>query len=334
MKKEEYLRKLKYYLIDMPGEDLEQIENFYEELIYDGLEQGQTEEEIFEHLESPEEVAKKIRAEYGGLVVYTAKAKSKEEKNKKEYEASEMIHTVKVECENLRVRVKTVEQGPVRVYFKPQEDLDTVEFEEKNGIFSFTHKRKKKAQYLKNFFNMLKEWNKEYNILVLELPADFAGNLYIKTTNGTIRTAGLTGLSSAEFSSNNGMIKLENSFADDLLICSGNGRIELDNVRGERLDASAGNGLITVKECRFQQKISLLTQNGAITGRNLISDHIVMQTSNGLITGTIIGNQNDYNISSMTRNGFNNLENINESGRTKELTATTHNGRIQVDFTM
>lgn len=333
MKKEEYLRKLKYYLIDMPGEDLEQIEDFYEELIFDGLEQGQTEEEILAHLESPEEVAKKIRAEYGGLVVYTAKSKSKEEKTKKEYESSEMIHTVKVESENLRVRVKTVEQGPVRVYFKPQEDQDTVEFEEQDGVFSFIHKRKK-VQYLKSFLNMLKEWNKEYNILVLELPANFAGNLHIRTTNGTIRAAGLTGLASGEIFSNNGMIKMENSFADDLLIRSGNGRIELDNVRGENLDASAGNGLITVKECRFQQKISLLTQNGAITGRNLISDHIVMQTSNGLITGTIIGNQNDYNISSTTRNGFNNLENINEPGRTKDLTATTHNGRIQVEFAM
>ena len=31
MKKEEYLRKLKYQLIDLPGEDLAQIEDFYEE---------------------------------------------------------------------------------------------------------------------------------------------------------------------------------------------------------------------------------------------------------------------------------------------------------------
>ena len=130
------------------------------------------------------------------------------------------------------------------------------------------------------------------------------------------------------------MIKMENSSADDLQIRSNNGRIELENVRGEMLDASAGNGLITVKECRFQQKISLLTQNGAVTGRNLISDDIVMKTSNGLVTGTIIGNPNDYNISSTTRNGFNNLDNINEPGRTKNLTVKTHNGRIQVDFTM
>lgn len=329
MKKEEYLKKLKYLLIDMPGEDLAQIEDFYEELIYDGMEQGQTEEEILERLETPEEAAKKIRAEYGGIVVYTAKAKSKEEKTKKGYESSEMIHTVKVETENLRIRIKTVEDGPVRVYFKPQGDQDEVKFEEKDGVFSFTHKRKTSLN-LKSLLNLFMD----FNILVLELPMNFAGNLWVKTTNGTIRAAGLGGLAKGEIYSNNGMIKMENSSADDLQIRSNNGRIELENVRGEMLDASAGNGLITVKECRFQQKISLLTQNGAVTGRNLISDDIVMKTSNGLVTGTIIGNPNDYNISSTTRNGFNNLDNINEPGRTKNLTVKTHNGRIQVDFTM
>lgn len=329
MKKEEYLRKLKYLLIDMPIEDLAQIEDFYEELILDGMDQGHTEEEILDRLERPEEVAKKIRAEYGGLVVYTAKAKSKDERTKKGYESSEMIHTVKVETENLRIRVKTVEDGPVRVYYKPQEDQDTVEFEEKDGVFSFIHKRKSLLN-LKSWLSLFMD----FSILILELPMNFAGILWLKTTNGTIRISGLTELAKGEIFSNNGKIRVENSFADELLIRSNNGRIELDNVRGETLDASAGNGLISVKECRFQQKISLMTQNGAVTGRNLISDDIVMQTSNGLVTGTIIGNPNDYNISSSTRNGFNNLDNVNEPGRTKNLTVKTHNGRIQVEFAM
>ena len=117
MKKEEYLKKLRFQLIDLPAEDLEQIEDFYEELIYDGMEQGYSEEEILARLETPEEVAKKIRAEYGGLMVYTAKSASKE--SSQEYESSTLIHTVKVETENLRIRVRTVEEGPVRVFFKP-----------------------------------------------------------------------------------------------------------------------------------------------------------------------------------------------------------------------
>lgn len=326
MKKEEYLKKLKYQLMDLPGEDLKQVEDFYEELIYDGMDQGYTEEEILEKFESPEEVAKKIRAEYGGIVVYTAKGKSQEHQG---YESSEMIHTVKVETENLRVRVRTVEDGPVRVYFKPKDGQDQVVFEEKDGIFSFCHKMKGTAFPL-NWLNLFLD----FNMLVLEIPMNFAGNLWIKTSNGSVKAAGLGNLARAEVFSNNGTIKLENSQIKDLMIKTNNARIEMINLMGESMEASAGNGLILAKECRYSSLLSLVTQNGAVTGRNIISDNIVMQTCNGFVNGTIIGNPNDYNINSTTRNGFNNLDNVFEPDRRKSLKANTHNGRIQVEFTL
>lgn len=332
MKREEYLKKLKYLLIDMPAEDLAQIEDFYEELIYDGMEQGYTEEEILSKLETPDEVAKKIRADYGGLVVYTAKSKS-QEKKQKGYESSELIHTIRVETENLRIRVKTVDEGPVRIYFKPRGDRDIVDFEEKDGVFAFSHRQKASSLNPLNWLNMLLDFN-DFNLLVLEMPVNFAGNLWLKTTNGSVRLSGLGNLAAAEINSNNGKIRLENSMVTSLQTTSGNGKIDLVNLIGETLYASTGNGLITAKECRFEKKLSLQTQNGAVTGHNLISDDIVMQTSNGFVTGTIIGNVNDYNISSTTHNGFNNLDNVYEADRAKSLTARTHNGRIQVEFTL
>ncbi len=326
MKREEYLKKLKFELIDLPAEDLEQIEDFYEELIYDGMDQGYSEEEILGRLETPEEVAKKIRAEYGGLMVYTAKSASQE--SAQEYESSALIHTVKVETENLRIRVRTVEEGRVRVFFKPKEGRDVVTFEEKDGVFWFHHEMKGSLHL--NWLNFL--WDD--NILVLELPMNYAGTLCLRTTNGTIKAAGLANLAAGEIRSNNGTIRIENCHAGRLHVTSNNARIELSNVRGEELEASAGNGLVSAKECNFPEKLSLQTQNGAVSGRNVISDHISMQTFNGVVSGTIIGNPADYNIDSMTRNGMNNLENVNEPGRTKTLLARTHNGRIQIEFAM
>lgn len=326
MKKEEYLKKLKFQLIDFPGEDLKQIEDFYEELIYDGLDQGYTEEEILARFETPEEVAKKIRAEYGGIVVYTAKSAS-QEKKKLEYESSELIHTVKVETENLRIRIRTVEDGPVRVYFKPKEGQDLITFEEKDGIFSFKHQMKSHPLHL-NWLNLFLD----FNILVLELPMNFAGNLWLKTSNGAIRVSGLSDLSKAEIFSNNGKISIENCQISDLQIHTGNAKIELNNVRGESLDASAGNGLVTAKECCFADNLMLVTQNGAVTGRNIAGSHIVLKTSNGIVNGTIKGKKEEYNISSMTRNGFNNLESICEPTREKKLEVKTNNGQIKVDF--
>ncbi len=328
MKKEEYLRKLKFQLMDLPGEDLEQIEDFYEELIYDGMDQGYTEEEILEKMETPEEVAAKIRAEYGGLVVYTARANSSGERQG--YESSELIHTVRVETENLRIRVKTVESGPVRVFFKPKEGQDCVTFEEKNGVFFFRHEMKSKNPLHLNWLSLFLD----FNILLVELPISFSGNLYLKTTNGSVKAAGLGSIETGEIVTSNGKIRVENSQVQKLTIKSSNAKIDLDNTRGKTLDAAAGNGLISVKECRFPDKLSLQTQNGAVIGRNLISDHISMQTCNGMVSAAIIGNKNDYNILSTTRNGFNNLDNICEPNRTKSLQARTHNGRIQIEFSM
>ncbi len=327
MKKEEYLKKLKFQLIDLPGEDLKQIEDFYEELIYDGMDQGYTEEEILAKFDSPEEVAKKIRAEYGGLVVYTAKSGSREEKQQN-YESSELIHTVRVETENLRIRVRTVEDGPVRVYFKPRDGQDKVTFEEKAGVFFFRHERKSGRLPL-SWLN----WFLDFNILILEMPMNFAGNLYLTTSNGTIRAAGLGNLSRGEIASHNGMIRIENCQVSDLQIQTGNAKIELSNLMGNRIEAAAGNGLISAKSCNFPEKLSLSTQNGAVTGRELTSDQIQLQTCNGIVSATIIGAQNDYNISSTTRNGFNNLDNVYEPDRSKSLIAKTHNGRIQIEFT-
>ena len=44
-------------------------------------------------------------------MVYTAHGKSKEEKQG--YESVDQIHTVRVESENMRIRIRTVESGPV-----------------------------------------------------------------------------------------------------------------------------------------------------------------------------------------------------------------------------
>ncbi len=65
MNRDEFLRRLKALLSDMGREELEQVEEYYEELLYDGLEQGYTEEEILKGFGSPEEAARKMREEYG-----------------------------------------------------------------------------------------------------------------------------------------------------------------------------------------------------------------------------------------------------------------------------
>ena len=321
MKREEFLARLKRELGDIAREDTQQIEDFYEELILDGMEQGFSEEEILEKFGSPEEVARQVRREYGGLIPYTSKMSSDTG-----YESSEMVHTVLIDASNLRINVRTVENGPIRVLFHPKEGSDKVTFTEENGVFSFVHRTK--GLFHLNWLNLFLD----YNILILEIPRSFGGTLKLKTSNAPIRAANLTNLAAAELVSGNGKIKAENIKADSFTIRTSNSKLELVGLKGRTLEAVTNNGSVSARECSFPERTVLQTKNGSVSCRNLISDQIQMQTCNGSVTGTIIGNVNDYAIQSSTMNGSNNLRNVPAEGKQKSLSAKTVNGQIHLEF--
>lgn len=321
MKREDFLARLKCELGDITREDIEQIEDFYEELILDGMEQGYTEEEVLARFGSPEDVARQVRREYGGMIPYTSKMRQEPG-----YEASNMVHTVIVDVSNLRINVRTVENGPIRVLFHPRENSDKVTFTEEKGVFSFVHRTK--GLFHLNWLNLFMD----YNLLILEIPRSFGGTLKLKTSNAQIRVSNLSSLSSGEFVSANGKIKAENIKADVLTVRTSNSRLELSGLSGKRLEAVTNNGPVSAKECSFPEEVVLQTKNGGVSCRNLVGDSIQLQTCNGSVTGTIIGNVNDYAIHSSTMNGSNNLRDTAGESYQKSLTAKTVNGQIHLEF--
>lgn len=320
MKREEFLIKLKMELNDIDREDLKQIEEYYQELIYDGIEQGYTEEEILAGFGTPEDVAERVRADYGTLAVYG------EDRTKQTYQADGMVHTVQIEAQNMRIQIRPVEEGPVRVLFQPRDGEDQVFFSETDGVFSFVHK-------MKGFFHL--NWLNlfvDFRLIVVEVPKNFSGALLIKTTNASIHAAGLKELAKAEFVNSNGKIKVGNMYAEKIILNTNNAKLDLSGLGGKRLEALTNNGMVSARDCSFMDNISLQTKNGIVSGKNLISDRINLETCNGSVTGSIIGNKNDYNIESSTVNGTNNLENCKEPERVKQLIAKTANGRVHVEF--
>lgn len=323
MNANEFLTVLGHELGDLASDDRQQILEYYQELILDSKEQGYSEKEIIEGFGEPEDVAKRVRAEYGGMVVYAGSARDEEAKD---YRASDLVHTIQVEATNVTIRVRTVEAGPIRVLFKPRENRDRVVFSEENGIFRFRHEMR--SLFHLNWLNLL--W--DFNILILEVPKNFAGTMILKTSNAGIRAANLQNLTRGEFVAMNGKIALKSVHADEMFLKTANAFLDMENLKGRRLEAITNNGNVSAKECDFQEGILLQTKNGFVTGRNLISDNISMQTCNGSITGTIIGNINDYTIDSQTVNGSNNLDCAANLSGPKKLTARTTNGRIKVEF--
>ena len=64
MKREEFLNTLFENIPDYTKEEQEEIRQYYEELICDGVEAGLDEEEVISRLESPENIAFSLKKEY------------------------------------------------------------------------------------------------------------------------------------------------------------------------------------------------------------------------------------------------------------------------------
>ena len=328
MKQEEFYNKLMEQLSEIPDADIEQLKEYYQELICDGLEQGRDEENIIAGFGTIESIAKRIKEEYREVARprQTQTNYEKDDLHNQGYASSTPIHTINVEAENVRIEVIPVTSGTIRVLFNPRENCDYVTFSEHDGEFNFRHT-------MRNF--LVWNWRSLFQgpwILTLEVPVDFAGNLRVKSSNAAISVNGLKHLTNSQFITSNARIRVENFHCNSALIQTTNASLDLNSLSGDQLEAVTNNGRVTAYKCTFTFGLLLSTRNGAVEGRNLIGDNIVMKTSNGAIRGSIIGDIRDYSVQSHTVNGSNNLPNCNYPDQKKHLVAKTSNGRIEVEF--
>lgn len=323
MKQDEFLAKLMGELGDLREVDREQIREYYNELICDGIEQGREEENIIAGFGTPESIAlkaKKDHEEYNQLMRSTPSSNTKPQ-----FETDLPVHTIIVEAQNIRINVRPVSSGTVRVLFQPREVIDHVSFSVENGEFIFRH----------NMQNFLLSWLHMFHlpqVITLELPSHFAGNLRVKSSNAAVTVSGLTNLSNGQFITSNSRIAVENIACSSLLIQTSNGGLNVSNLIGDQLEAVTSNSRISAFSCKFPNGLLLSTKNGGIDGKCLDSDKIVLQTSNSAITGSIIGDMRDYAIQSHTSNGSCNLPNCAYPDQKKHLLVRTSNGRIKVEF--
>ena len=108
--------------------------------------------------------------------------------------------------------------------------------------------------------------------------------------------------------------------------------MNLQRLTGNELEAVTSNSRITAEECSMSFGMILTTSNGAIHINNLVSDKIVLKSSNAPITGTIRGDMRDYAVQSRTSNASCNLPNYSYPDQKKDLAVRTSNARIQIDF--
>ncbi len=184
----------------------------------------------------------------------------------------------------------------------------------------------------------------------LALPVQTLADLFVHTSNGSVRTEGLAALCDVQVETTNSRIEMRNVNCVSMGLKSSNGRIVLDRVAAKRMLRAktsnsrieamcvraadvmftTSNGAIEAADTAASGQLEAVTSNGHIRVEHIAGAKITLRSSNASIRGTLAGRQADYAISSGTSNGRNSLPN-NQAGA-RPLTVHTSNGSIQVGF--
>lgn len=174
--------------------------------------------------------------------------------------------------------------------------------------------------------------------------------LFLHTTNGAMRLQDLQA-DNLQAETSNGKIETDGIQTNDLKLHTTNGSMLLQNLNSSNIHAETSNGRIEAVKCFASEELGLFSTSGAVTlekskaesifltssNARLTVDQIEapqikLRSSNGGISGTVLGNAEDYETEARTTNGSCNLPNLSGTGRPKHLTAVTSNARIQIEF--
>jgi DUF4097 and DUF4098 domain-containing protein YvlB len=320
MNKDTFLNELAKNLSTLSEQERNKVLDYYREMICDEVENGKSEETVIQDFGSPHDIAAQICAEY-------SKARPADtESYGKVYSPEGTVNTIQLSAQNIRVEIREVPDGNIRVLFNPiSSDLVTVT--EQNNIFTFTHTIPFQLFSLFNIFHMPQ-------IITLEIPKTFSGSVSAKTSNARLTAENLHQIKNATFTTSNAHITVTGTECAVLQIHTSNAKIELSDCKGNTCNAKTDNGRIVVYNCTFPAELNLHTNNSSINADAITSDNIQLKTANASINAAIAGDARDYSIHSHTSNGRNNLPaDWSFPGQTRRFSAETSNAHIDVKFT-
>lgn len=167
----------------------------------------------------------------------------------------------------------------------------------------------------------------------ISLSDTYTHTLYADSSNGDLLLNNIFGYT-ANAQTSNGRIDFENSQYTNIALITSNGDINIKNANLSVLKANTSNGAITLSDIQANKQLSAGTSNGDIQFKDIKAENIMFGTSNGSISGNIIGKITDYFIESGTSLGNDSLAVYNKQNpdTNRSLKAYTSNGDINVTF--
>lgn len=281
-----------------------------------------------------------------GRISFGPQSEEKLERVEKELTVSGS-ETVNIGTETFGITVTVSEDDKARLIYYVGEDRQ-FDFEQTDGEIKL-HQQPTSIISMNGCVSF--GFTQEVNSVQLSLPQDFGGELELLTDTGSIRIDGLSSISEAELTTYTGSVKIKGFGADKVDVNVGTGSVNAeDAVISGDLSIESTTGSISVSECEILGKLSCKATTGSVrlselTAESIIakattgsislkeikSDAISAEATTGSVTGSIVGTESEYTISTDVGTGSCNLN--DRTGSTdKTLTVSTGTGSISIRF--
>lgn len=333
MERSEFISRLLAALDTLPPQDRSQLQQYYEEMIDDAVEWGQSEQEVLAGFGEPEQAAARILAEYRAQPAPQAPAGGEEEPEEEPqgpqtlvYGPSAPVHAVELDVQNVPVQVEAADVDLPRVTYEGALEWDEVTVKEEGGVFRLTQRRRFRLT-LGFVFVFVRQR------ILLQLPRDYAGDIALLAADGAVKFSGPLALGAARVQVRNGAVRLEDVRASQMALTAKNGAVHLEEVACGALDVQAANGAIRAEGCRADALLSLCSKNGAVNAHRVSASDVRLETANGAVRGELEGPRAAYTVEAHTVNGRCRVEGGPGGAGPNRVRARSTNGRVEVLFT-
>ena len=157
-------------------------------------------------------------------------------------------------------------------------------------------------------------------------------NLTASNTSGGISIENSTIYEKLDTKCNSGNISLRSvTVKKGARIATTSGTRYLEDVSAEYLNSDGSSGSLKAVDVTVVYDFSSSTTSGSVTlDRVEAGSNIKISAASGDVRGTVVGDEDDFNISVNTSSGSCNLKDSNEGN--KKLTVSTTSGSINIDF--
>lgn len=366
MDRSQYLESLSNALSFLSEEDRAAALAFYAEMLDDRMEEGMGEGDAVANMESAEQIAARLRAEYGSTreeapkqterqkAPESGQSTNKEPTLKTIRASSDAVRAVVVATRDVGVRVVKSASNEVAITYYTDEFIQ-YDTSLENGEFKLIRRKDDffaEPSLMRLLTRVTRPRLREMTNIEIEIPENSLIDQEITTSNAGVKLFGVKGLGAAQLTTSNAGVICEASSLLSLTIKTSNARVELSgvNVKGDlttrssnghinaqmvssgaEMSLTTSNSRITANAARCDGYMTLTTSNASISVENIKASGYKFRTCNSSIGGSMSGEMSDYRIDSRTSNGSNSLP-PHQAGDIP-LDVTTSNSSIRLSFT-